>query len=76
MPVVRRPDQLPARGGPGWTELSWAGADGLDTLIAESTGPSGSAGPALAKVFAADELPHLGLHPGHPGDRCTWAPGG
>jgi quercetin dioxygenase-like cupin family protein len=131
MPVVRHPDQLPVRRGPGWTELSWAGAvsfgtpvpmearrcvidpgtagpalrltaqealvyvaagggtaeaggeqfvlgpesvlwlascdevslragaEGLDALVAESTGPTGPGGPALAKVFAADELPHL-----------------
>jgi mannose-6-phosphate isomerase-like protein (cupin superfamily) len=50
-----------------------AGQDGLDLLLAETTGPSpaeppGPArrfqggrppGPALRKVFAADELPHL-----------------
>jgi quercetin dioxygenase-like cupin family protein len=36
-----------------------AGRDGLDALIAESTGPGLSAGPAVAKVFAAEDLPHL-----------------
>jgi quercetin dioxygenase-like cupin family protein len=131
MPVVREPDALPARRGPGWAELAWAGtaafgtevlmearrcvidpgaagpamrlgaqealvyvaagggtaeaggeqfalapesvlwlasnhqvslaagAAGLDALVAESTGPAGPARPALAKVFAAGDLPHL-----------------
>jgi quercetin dioxygenase-like cupin family protein len=36
-----------------------ADAAGLDALIAESTGPDAPGGAALAKVFAAGELPHL-----------------
>ena len=36
-----------------------AGAEGLDALVAESTGPAGPAGQPLVKVFAAAELPHL-----------------
>ena len=37
-----------------------AGADGLDLLVARSTGPSPEGGfPPLRKVFAAAELPHL-----------------
>jgi quercetin dioxygenase-like cupin family protein len=35
-----------------------AGAEGLDALVAESTGPAGPAGQPLVKVFAAAELPH------------------
>jgi quercetin dioxygenase-like cupin family protein len=36
-----------------------AGEAGLDALIAESTGPDAPGRAALAKVFAAGELPHL-----------------
>ena len=37
-----------------------AGADGLDLMVARSTGPVPEGGfPPLRKVFAADELPHL-----------------
>jgi mannose-6-phosphate isomerase-like protein (cupin superfamily) len=37
-----------------------AGADGLDLMVARSTGPGPEGGfPPLRKVFAADELPHL-----------------
>jgi quercetin dioxygenase-like cupin family protein len=36
-----------------------AGEAGLDALIAESAGPDAPGGAALAKVFAAGELPHL-----------------
>jgi quercetin dioxygenase-like cupin family protein len=36
-----------------------AGAEGLDALVAESTGPAGPPGQPLVKAFAAAELPHL-----------------
>lgn len=37
-----------------------AGADGLDLMVARSTGPVPEGGfPPLRKVFVADELPHL-----------------
>ena len=36
-----------------------AGQDGLDLMVAETTGPGEPPGPASRKAFAAAELPHL-----------------
>lgn len=66
MPVVRDPDDLPARHGTGWTQYGWASPQLLGVPV-----------PVGARRIRADRII---CHPGDTAvwtvarDWCTWAP--